>query len=214
MNAPLCSSHYVWLLRYENNWSSHQWMNRWRSICVSTQSFSCILLFVTQWTIAHQSSVHGIFQARILEWVTISYSRGSAQPRDQTQVSCAAGGFFTIKPPGKPMRAGVVVQSPNRARLFATPWTAAHQVSLPLTISQSLTKFMSLESVMPSNHLILWHPLLLLSIFPSIGVFSNESAVHIRPKVAKVLELQLQLQSFQKYLGFISFKIDWKPVAT
>ena len=101
------------------------------------------------------SFVHGIFQARILEWVTISYSRGSAQPRDQTQVSCAAGGFFTIKPPGKPMRAGVVVQSPNRARLFATPWTAAHQVSLPLTISQSLTKFMSLESVMPSNHLIL-----------------------------------------------------------
>ena len=61
------------------------------------------------------SSVHGIFQARILEWVTISYSRGSAQPRDQTQVSCVAGGFFTIKPPGKPMRAGVVVQSPNRA---------------------------------------------------------------------------------------------------
>ena len=101
------------------------------------------------------SSVHGIFQARILEWVTISYSRGSSQPRDQSRVSCTAAGFFTTKPPGKPMRAGVVVKSPSCARLFATPWTAAHQVSLSLTISQSLPKFTSLESVMPSNHLIL-----------------------------------------------------------
>ena len=101
------------------------------------------------------SSVHGIFQARILEWVTITYSRGSSQPRDQSRVSCTAGGFLTTKPPGKPMRAGVVVKSPGCARLFATPCTAAHQVSLSLTISQSLPKFMSLESVMPSNHLIL-----------------------------------------------------------
>ena len=66
-------------------------------------------------------------------------------------------------------------------QLFATPWTAAHQASLSFTISQSLLKLMSIESVVPSNHLILCHPLLLLpSIFPSNRVFSNESALHIR----------------------------------
>ena len=75
----------------------------------------------------------------------------------------------------------VAVQSLTHVQLFATPWTAAHQASMLFTISQSLLKFMSIESVMPSNHLILRHPLLLLtSIFPSTRVFSNESALHIR----------------------------------
>ena len=75
----------------------------------------------------------------------------------------------------------VVVQSLGRARLCLTPWTAAHQASLSFTIYQNLLKLGSIESVMPSNHLILCHPLLLLpSIFPSIRVFSNESALHIR----------------------------------
>ena len=75
----------------------------------------------------------------------------------------------------------VVFQSLSRVRLFATPWTAAHQASLSFTVSQSLLKLLSSESVMPSNHLILCRPLLLLpSIFPSIRVFSNESALHIR----------------------------------
>ena len=70
----------------------------------------------------------------------------------------------------------VVAQLLSRVRLFETPWTAARQASLSITISQSLHKLMSIESVMPSNHLILFHPLLLLpSIFPSIRVFSNES---------------------------------------
>ena len=86
------------------------------------------------------------------------------------------------------------VQSLSRVQLLATPWTAAHQASLSIANSQGLLKFMSIESVMPSNHLILCHPLLLLpSIFPSIRVFSNELA----HQVAKVLELQLQYQSFQ-----------------
>ena len=72
----------------------------------------------------------------------------------------------------------VVVQSPSRVRLFVTPWTAACQASLSIIISQSLLKLMSIELVMPSNHLILYCPLLLLpSIFPSIRVFSNESAL-------------------------------------
>ena len=72
------------------------------------------------------------------------------------------------------------VQSLSRVRLFATPWTAAFQASLSITNSQSLLKLMSMESVMPPNHLILCCPLLLPSIFHSIRVFSNESALRIR----------------------------------
>ena len=69
----------------------------------------------------------------------------------------------------------------SRVRLFATPWTAAHQASLSITNSRSFLKLMSIKSVMPSNHLILCHPLLILpSIFPRIRLFSNESALHIR----------------------------------
>ena len=75
----------------------------------------------------------------------------------------------------------VVVQSLSRVRLFATPWTAAHQASLSITISQSLLRLMSMPSVTPCNHLILRHPLLLLpSVFPNIRAFSNESALCIR----------------------------------
>ena len=79
------------------------------------------------------------------------------------------------------------VQSLSHVRLFATPWTAACQASLSFTISRSFLKLMSIESVMPFNHLVLYRPLLLPSIFPSIGVFSNESSSY---QVAKVLELQ------------------------
>ena len=81
--------------------------------------------------------------------------------------------------------------------IFAIPWTTAHQASLSFTISQSLRKLMSIESVMPSNHLVLCHSLLLLpSVFPSIKVFSNDSTLPSN-QVGKVLELQLQHQSFQ-----------------
>ena len=84
-------------------------------------------------------------------------------------------------PPKPPLEYVGIVQSLRCVWLFATPWTAACQVSLPFTISQSLLKLMSIESVMPSNHLILFCPLLLRpSIFPSIRVFSNESALCIR----------------------------------
>ena len=88
------------------------------------------------------------------------------------------------------------VQSLSHVRLFATPWIAARQASLSITNSQSLPKLMSNESVMPSSHLILCHPLLLLPpIPPSIRVLSSEST--LRMKVAKVLEFQLQYQSFR-----------------
>ena len=89
---------------------------------------------------------------------------------------------------------------------MVTPWTAAHQASLSCTISQSLLKLMSIESVKPSSHLIFYHPLLLLpSIFPSIRVFSNESALRIRwPK-----HWSFSPSPSSEYLGLISFRIDW-----
>ena len=99
------------------------------------------------------------------------------------------------------------VQSLSRVRLFATPWTAACQASLSITNSQSLLKLMSIELVMPSNHLAFCCPLLLPSIFPSIRVFSNEPALHIRwPKYWSV-SFSISLPS--EYSGLISFKIDW-----
>ena len=98
------------------------------------------------------------------------------------------------------------VQSLSRVRLFATLWTAARQASLSITNSWSLSKPMSITSVMPSNHLILCRPLLLLpSIFPNIRVFSNELALHIRwPK-----HWSLSISPYNEYSGLISFMIDW-----
>ena len=100
------------------------------------------------------------------------------------------------------------VQLLSRVRLFAAPWTAARQASLSFTVSQSLHKLMSVESVMPSNHLILYRPLLLLpSIFPSIRVFSNESVLHIRwPKYWSFI---FSISPCNEYSGLISFRIDW-----
>ena len=100
------------------------------------------------------------------------------------------------------------VQSPSRVRLFATPWTAAHQASLSITNSWNSPKPMSIESVMPSNHLILCRPLLLLpSIFPSIKVFSNESALHIR--WPKYWSFSFSISPSNEYSGLISFRMDW-----
>ena len=102
----------------------------------------------------------------------------------------------------------VVVQLPSYFRLFAAPWTAAHQTSLSLTISRRLPKFMSIVSVMPSNHLILWCPLLLLpSIFPRIRDFSNELAVCIR--WSKYWSFSFSISPSNEYSGLVSLKIDW-----
>ena len=99
------------------------------------------------------------------------------------------------------------VESLSCIELFETPWTTAHQVSLSITNSWSLPKLMSIESVMPSNHLILCHPLLLLpSIFPSIRVFSNESILHIR--WPKYWSLSFNISPFIKHSG-LSFRMDW-----
>ena len=98
------------------------------------------------------------------------------------------------------------VQLLSRVRFFATPWSAVRQASLSITNSRSLLKFMSIESVMTSNHLILCHPLLLLpSIFPSIRGFSNESALHIRWPEYWSFNISLS----NEYSGLISFRMDW-----
>ena len=100
------------------------------------------------------------------------------------------------------------VQSLSHVWLFATPWTAALQASLSITNSWSLLKLMSIESVMPSNHLILCCPLLLLpSIFSSIRVFSNESVLCL--KWSKYWSFSFSISPFNEYSGLISFRMDW-----
>ena len=100
------------------------------------------------------------------------------------------------------------VQLLSHVRLFATPWTAAHQGCLYITNSQSLLKLKSIELVMPSNHLILCHPLLLPpSVLPSIRVFSNESVLCIR--WPKYWNFSFSISPSNEYAGLISFRIDW-----
>ena len=102
----------------------------------------------------------------------------------------------------------VAVQLLSRVQLFVTPWTAVCQASLFVTASQSLLKFMSIVWMMPSNHLILCRPLLLLpSIFPNIRVFSNELAFHIR--WPKYWSCRFSISPSNVYSGLISFRIDW-----
>ena len=126
------------------------------------------------------SSIHGILQARILEWVAISFSRGSSRPRDWTWVSCIGGRCFYLwaRPPYSSQTPGV----------YSYSWT--------------------IESVMPSNHLILYSSLILLpSIFPSIRVYSNELALHIM--WPKYWSFSFSISPSNEYSGQISFKIDW-----
>ena len=100
------------------------------------------------------------------------------------------------------------MKSLSRVRLFATPWTAARQASLSITNSWSLLKLMSIESVMPSNHLILCHPILLSpSIFTSIRVFSNESALSIR--WPRYWSFSFNISPSNEYSGLVSFRMDW-----
>ena len=105
------------------------------------------------------------------------------------------------------------VQLLSHVRLFETPWTAARQASLSVTNSQSLFKLISFESVMPSNHLILCCPLLLLSsIFPSIRVFSNESILHMR--WPKHCSFSFSISSSNEHPGLISFRMVWLDLQT
>ena len=100
------------------------------------------------------------------------------------------------------------VQSLSHVRLFMTPWTTARQASLSITNSRSLLRLMSIESVIPSNHLILFNPLLLLpSIFPSIRAFSSESALRIRRP--KDWRFSFNISPSNEHSGLISFRMDW-----
>ena len=102
----------------------------------------------------------------------------------------------------------VVGQSLGHFKPFVTSWTAACQASLSFSVSRSLLRLMSIESVMPSNHLILCHPLFLLpSIFPSIRVFSKESA--FRNRGPKYWSFSFSISPSNEYSGLISFRIDW-----
>ena len=139
------------------------------------------------------SSVPGIFQARILEWVAMISSRASSWPRDW---KCASS-----------------VQLLNHVWLFATPWTAAHQASLSIANSWSLLKLMSIELVMLCNPLILCHPFLLPpSIFPTIRIFSNKSVFSIR--WPKYWSFSFSISPFNEHSGLISFRMDWLDLFT
>ena len=105
----------------------------------------------------------------------------------------------------------IVVQLLSHVQLFTSPWTAARQASLSFIVSQSFLKLMSIESMMPSNHLILCCPLLLPSIFPSIRVSSSESVLHIR--WPKYWSFSFSISPSNEYSGLISFRIDWFDLA-
>ena len=116
-------------------------------------------------------------------------------PSDATKIQCSQINKFSL------------VQLLSHVLLFVTPWTAACQASLSITNSQSLPKLMSIESVMPSNHLNLCHPLLLPSVFPNIRVFSNESTLHIR--WPKYRSFSFNISPSNEHPELISFRMDW-----
>ena len=148
-----------------------------------------------------------ILQARILEWVAISFSKGSSQPRDQTLVSCIAGRFFTIWAIREANQNDCYCSVVKLCSTLCDPMDCSMPGFLSFTIFQSLLKPMSIELVMPSNHLILCHPLLLASILPSIRVFSNELALLIR--WPKYWSFRFSISFSNEYLRLISFRIDW-----
>ena len=157
------------------------------------------------------SSVHGILQARILELVAMPSSRAIFPTQAlNLYLLCLLlwrEGSSLLAPPGKPFAKCQSVQSLSRVRLFATPWTAACQDSLSISNSQSLLKLMSIALVVPSNHFILCHPLLLPpSIFPSTRVFSSESVLHIR--WPKYWSFRFSINPSNEYSGLI-FRMDW-----
>jgi len=202
---------------------------------------SCVQLFATPWTVTHQTPLSmEFFRQEYWSGLPFSSPGESFWPRDWIQVSCIAGGIFTTKLLGTwtswEQRMSFLypdsiflknklflhafkyiwyhqssVQSLSCVQLFVTPWTVAHQASLSITNSQSLFKFMSVESVIPSNHLIFCHPLLLRpSIFPSIRVFSNKSVLHIR--WPKYWSFSFSISPFNEYSWLISFRMDWLDI--
>ena len=146
-----------------------------------------------------------IWLKRILKLLRTILATAWKWIQSQEKQDLEADGFLTFEHLDPEISS---VQSLSHIQLFAIPWTATRQASLSITNSQSLPKPMSIESVMPSNHLILCCPLLLLpSIFPSIRVFSNESALSIR--WLKYWNFSFNFSPSNKYPGLISFRMDW-----
>ena len=153
------------------------------------------------------SLANGIFQAWILEWVAIPFSKGSSRPRDRTQVSRIVSRGCTVWATREAPQFRSV-QSFSRVWLFATPWTAACQAYLSITDSRSSLRLTSIESVMPSSHLILCHLLLLLPpIVSSSRVFSNESTLRMR--WLKYWNFSFSIIPSKEIPGLISFRMDW-----
>ena len=166
-------------------------------------------LFATSWTVARQAPLSMEF-FRQKYWTMLPFPTGIELT--YLVILALAGRFFTTETPGKPsymyIYTFLVLQLLGCVQLFATRWTAACQASLSSSLSQSLTKLMFLESMMPSSHLILCCPLLFLpSIFPNIRVFSNELALHIR--WPKYWRFRFSTSSSSEYSGLISFRINW-----
>ena len=148
--------------------------------------------------------------------LSMSFSFSTDDPLPQSQATEAIkcswyGGKCSFSSNGSQSMELVLRQFSSAAQscpTLCTPWTAAHQASLSITNSQSLLKLMSIELVMPPNHLNLCCPLLLpLSIFPSMRAFSNESALHIR--WTKYWSFSFNISSSNEYSGLISFRMDW-----
>ena len=155
------------------------------------------------------SSIHRILQARIIEWLAIPFSR-SSWLRDWTWVSRIVGRFFIIWAT-REAQSFVQIRSDHslsRVRLFATPWIAARQASLSITNSLSSLRLISIKSVMPSSHLILCCPLLLLPpLPPSIRVFSTDSTLCMR--WPKYWSFSFSISPSKEMPGLISFRMDW-----
>ena len=137
-------------------------------VCICSGTQLCLTLCDPMNYSPPVSSVHGVFQARILEWVTISSSKGSSRSRDQTSVSCVsciAGRSLTIEPSGKPyvtIRSDQIRSVAQSCPTLCDPMNRSTPASLSITNSRSSLRLTSIESVMPSSHLILCRPLLLL----------------------------------------------------
>ena len=182
-------------------------------VCMHAHHFSHVWLFDPKDGSPPGSSVHGILQARILEWVAMPSSRGifltlGSNHRFLCLLLCRWI-LYPLSHLGSSANWFCSFQPLSHVWLFVTPWTSAHQASLSNTNSQSLPKPMSIKLVMPSNHLILCHPLLLLPlIFPSIRVFCNESALCIR--WPKYWSFSFNISPSNEHPGLTSFRwIRW-----
>ena len=202
-------------LHWEENpgqkWDFHQFLSLTfipSSLCTSTLSFPSYLDGCDEMT--SDPEVHIKMWTRSHTILFLPFPSPEELPNPGTEPGSPAlqADSSPPEPPGKLYDIVVVVQLPRCVWFFVSPWSAARQASLSFSISQTLLKLMSIESVMPSSHLILCFPLLFLpSIFPSIRDFSNELAVHIR--WPKYWSFNFSISPFSEDSGLISFKMDW-----